>query len=54
MHLVYPLMQWVFEDPQPALQQAAKRTGDAALHEGQLELTGTDRRFDTDLLNVVS
>ena len=53
MHLVYPLMQWVFDDPHPALQQAAKRTADAALHERQLDLTGTDRRFDTDLLGAV-
>lgn len=52
-HLVYPLMHWVFDEPQTALQRAAKHTADAALHEGQLELTGTDDRYDTDLLGVV-
>ncbi|WP_020501015.1 N-6 DNA methylase [Sciscionella marina] len=52
-HLVYPLMHWVFDEPQPAMQRAAKHTADAALQEGQLELTGTDNRYDTDLLGVV-
>lgn len=52
-HLVFPLMQWVFDDPHPALQQAAKRTANAALEEGQLDLTGTDNRHDTDLLGIV-
>lgn len=52
-HLVFPLMQWVFDEPQPALQRAAKYTADAALYEGQLELTGTDNRYDTDLLGIV-
>jgi hypothetical protein len=51
--LIYPLMHWVFDEPQPALQRAAKHTADAALHDGQLDLTGTDRRYDTDLLGVV-
>lgn len=53
IHLVYPLMQWIFADPQPALQHAAKRTADAALGEGQLELTGTESRYDTDLLGTM-
>lgn len=52
-HLVFPLMEWIFDDPQPSVQQAAKRTANAALEEGQLELTGTDKRHDTDLLGIV-
>lgn len=52
-HLLYPLMHWVFDEPRPALQRAAKHTADAALHAGQLELTGTDNRYDTDLLGIV-
>lgn len=52
-HLVYPLMEWLFNEPDPALQRAAKHTADAALRAGQLDLTGTDRRYDTDLLGVV-
>lgn len=52
-HLVYPLMAWVFDDPTPALQRAAKNVADAALTQGQIELTGTERRHDTDLLGVV-
>lgn len=52
-HLVYPLMRWAFDEPEPALCRAAKQTADAALHAGQLALTGTDRRYDTDLLGVV-
>lgn len=53
MHLVYPLMEWMFNDPDAALQSAAKRTADAALRQGQLDLTGTDNRYDTDLLGIV-
>ncbi|GAB3677502.1 N-6 DNA methylase [Saccharopolyspora tripterygii] len=52
-HLIFPLMQWVFDDPEPALQRAAKQVGDAALHARQLDLTGFERRYDTDLLGVV-
>ncbi|MBQ0926680.1 N-6 DNA methylase [Saccharopolyspora endophytica] len=52
-HLVFPLMQWVFNDPEPALKRAAKQVADAALHARQLDLTGTERRYDTDLLGVV-
>lgn len=52
-HLTFPLMDWLFNESQPALQRAAKHTADAALGAGQLELTGTDDRYDTDLLGVV-
>lgn len=52
-HLVYPLMAWVFDEPARALQDAAKRTADAALGEGQLDLSGTSDRYDTDLLGIV-
>jgi hypothetical protein len=53
IHLVYPLMRWLFDEPQPALQRAAKHTAEAAMREGQLDLTGTDNRYDTDLLGAV-
>lgn len=53
IHLIYPLMEWLFNEPDAALQRAAKDTGDAALRAGQLDLTGTDSRYDTDLLGVV-
>lgn len=52
-HLIFPLLQWVFDDPEPALQRAAKQVADGALHARQLDLTGTERRYDTDLLGVV-
>nr|WP_219632869.1 N-6 DNA methylase [Haloechinothrix aidingensis] len=52
-HLVYPLMAWVFDEPESAMQQAAKHVADAALREGQLSLTGTEDRYDTDLLGIV-
>lgn len=52
-HLVFPLMQWVFDDPQPAVQQAAKHVANAALKEGQLALTGTTHRYDADVLGLV-
>lgn len=52
-HLVFPLMQWVFDDPNPALHHAAKQVAEAALRARQLDLTGTNNRFDTDLLGVV-
>lgn len=52
-HLVYPLMHWVFNEPDTALQRAAKHTADAALRAGQLDLTTTDNRYDVDLLGVV-
>ncbi|NIJ10533.1 hypothetical protein FHU38_000877 [Saccharomonospora amisosensis] len=52
-HLVYPLMQWLFTDPEPALRQAARSTAEAALDAGQLQLTGTDARYDADLLGIV-
>ncbi|WP_406689311.1 N-6 DNA methylase [Saccharopolyspora sp. ID03-671] len=52
-HLVFPLIQWIFEEPEPALQRAAKQVAEAALDERQLELTGTDYRYDTDLLGIV-
>jgi type I restriction-modification system DNA methylase subunit len=46
-------MHWVFDNPQPELQLAAKHTADAALRNDQLDLTGTDKRYDTDLLGAV-
>lgn len=52
-HLVYPLMEWVFNEPDAAVQRAAKNTADAALRASQLDLTGTDSRFDVDLLGAV-
>lgn len=53
MHAVFPMMRWLFDVPAPTLGQAAKRVADTALTTGQLDLTGTARRFHVDLLGLV-
>ncbi|WP_307793464.1 N-6 DNA methylase [Amycolatopsis sp. MtRt-6] len=50
---VYPLLGWLFADVDEPLLQRIKRTADAALRAGQLDLTATERRFDCDLLGPV-
>ncbi|QGK70307.1 N-6 DNA methylase [Allosaccharopolyspora coralli] len=51
---LYPLMEWLFHDDEnPTLQRAAKTTADAALHAGQIALTGTEARYEADLLGMV-
>jgi hypothetical protein len=53
-HLVYPLMQWLFDDDcDHALRCTAKHTADAAVRAGQLDITGTDARYEVDLLGAV-
>ncbi|GAA5152950.1 hypothetical protein GCM10023214_05400 [Amycolatopsis dongchuanensis] len=52
VHLVYPLMGWLFDADEP-VEAAAKSVGDAALAAGQLDVTGTLERFDVDLLGIV-
>jgi hypothetical protein len=37
----------------PRQRQAAKRTADAAVRAGLIELTGTERRFETDVLGML-
>lgn len=53
MHAVFPMMRWLFDETEPTLQQAAKRVADTALSTGQLDLTGTAKRSDVDLLGLV-
>lgn len=53
IHLLFPLMGWLFRDPDPAVQQAAKQVAETALGQGQLALTGTTDRYETDLLGMV-
>ncbi|HWD81434.1 MAG TPA: N-6 DNA methylase, partial [Kribbella sp.] len=50
---VYPLLDWLFADIGARGRERVKRTADAALNAGQLELTTTERRFDCDLLGPV-
>ncbi|WP_435159681.1 N-6 DNA methylase [Amycolatopsis sacchari] len=52
VHLVYPLMGWLF-DAGEAVEATAKSVADAALAAGQLDVTGTLERFDVDLLGIV-
>ncbi|MEV7038358.1 N-6 DNA methylase [Amycolatopsis sp. NPDC051061] len=50
---VHPLLGWLFADSGESAIQRIKRTADAALRAGQLELTATKRRFDCDLFGPV-
>ncbi|MGO1053667.1 N-6 DNA methylase [Crossiella sp. CA198] len=52
-HLVYPVISWIFDDSQASVHPHAHAVARAALDAGQPDLTGTDRRFDTDLLGQV-
>ncbi|MEV4604366.1 N-6 DNA methylase [Amycolatopsis sp. NPDC049253] len=50
VHLVHPLVDWMFDDPAERLVERFKASVDAAIAAGQLTLTGTEHRYDTDLL----
>jgi N-6 DNA methylase len=50
---LYPLISWIFEDATAELRSQAHAVSQAALTAGQVDLTGTDRRFDVDLLGTV-
>jgi hypothetical protein len=52
-HLLYPMISWIFEEPDEELRSHACAVADAALRAGQLDLTGTERRFDVDLFGTV-
>ncbi|WP_291408843.1 N-6 DNA methylase [Actinophytocola sp.] len=52
-HLVYPIISWIFDGTEASVYQHAHAVAQAALRAGQPDLTGTDRRFDTDLLGNV-
>lgn len=52
-HLVYPIISWIFDDTEAKMGSHAHAVAHAALRAGQPDLTGTDRRFDTDLLGTV-
>jgi len=53
IHLLYPLIAWIFDDAETSVHPHAHAVAQAALRAGQPDLTGTDRRFDTDLLGNV-
>jgi len=51
---LYPLFSWLFADDLPDdLLRAAQDTAHAALATGQLQVTGTDARYEVDLLGAV-
>jgi hypothetical protein len=52
-HLLYPIIAWLFDGTDADQRHHAHAVAQAALRAGQLDLTGTDRRFDTDLLGTV-
>lgn len=52
-HLLHPIIAWLYDDVDAELQHHAHAVAQAALRAGQLDLTGTDRRFDTDLLGTM-
>lgn len=49
----YLLLDWLFTAPDERMRRRIKRTADAALRAGQLELTTGKCRFDCDLLGPV-
>lgn len=51
-HLLYPMIAWIFEDDAGALSPHVHAVASAALRTGQLDLTGSERRLDTDLLGT--
>lgn len=53
-HLLYPIIRWLFDDVETSCMLTHAHTvAQTALRAGQLDLTGTDRRFATDLLGSV-
>ncbi|UJW32614.1 SAM-dependent methyltransferase [Saccharothrix sp. AJ9571] len=52
-HLLYPLIAWLFDNAETAVHPHAQAVAQAALRTSQPDLTGTDRRFETDLLGNV-
>ncbi|MGC7093973.1 N-6 DNA methylase [Amycolatopsis lurida] len=51
--LLYPMIAWLIDDIDTTVHPHAHAVAQAALRAGQPDLTGTDRRFDTDLLGNV-
>jgi hypothetical protein len=51
--LLYPLVAWIFENPTSELREQAHAVAMAAVRAGEVDLAGTDRRFDVDLLGTV-
>jgi hypothetical protein len=50
---LYPLMAWLLEEPAAGLVSQAHEVARAALRAGQVDLTGTPRRQEVDLLGAV-
>lgn len=53
IHLLYPIIAWIFDDDESAMQSHAHAVAQAALCTGQPGLTGNERRFEADLLGNV-
>lgn len=51
-HLLHPMVAWIFDDPDRDVRDHALAVAQAALRAGQPHLTGTERRFDVDLLGT--
>ncbi|WP_328452079.1 N-6 DNA methylase [Amycolatopsis sp. NBC_00438] len=52
-HLLHLMIAWIFDDPDRDVRGHALAVAQAALRAGQTHLTGTERRFDVDLLGTV-
>jgi hypothetical protein len=52
-HLLYPLVSWLFDEPDAELRSHAHQVAQAALRAGQVDLTGGDYRQEVDLLGTV-
>jgi hypothetical protein len=51
-HLLFPLINWIFDNPDAHRQQQAHAVAQAATKAGVLDLAGGAQRFQTDLLGV--
>ncbi|MGW5722827.1 N-6 DNA methylase [Amycolatopsis sp. NPDC003865] len=51
-HLLHPMIAWIFDNPDRDVRGHALAVAQAALRAGQPHLTGTERRFDVDLLGT--
>ena len=51
--LLYPLVAWIFEGPSADVKAHAHTVAMAALAAGEVDLVGTDHRFDVDVLGTV-
>ncbi|MFC0112592.1 N-6 DNA methylase [Kibdelosporangium aridum] len=52
-HLLYPILGWWFDEIDTDTRRHVHAVARAALRAGQVDLTGTGRRFEVDLLGTV-